>query len=297
MTDPAEGEREEAVDGAGAGVRPSAVKRIAQLLLFLLAVPAAGIIISGVIRTQLDEQLRAFARSQLPNAAPDAFDRWTVKDLCQQVGDRRPDLCPRERRLTILRTSSIAVGVAGLAWVGAIALAGATARRDRQLLLVVFKPGLYLTGAVVVALIAAHGALLVGTLAVVRSTLAGFSQVQFILFVSIGAIAGIVTVVRHVFNVMSSAEAGMVVGGRPVSREEAPRLWGLVDAVAARLDALRPEHIVIDIEPSFFVTEADVVTPSARLTGRTLVCSLSLARLLTTREFESIVDGQSPRRS
>jgi hypothetical protein len=46
---------------------------------------------------------------------------------------------------------------------------------------------------------------------------------------------------------------------------------------------------VIGLDPTFFVTEADVVTPSGTLTGRTLFCSLPLARILTDQEFLAIV--------
>src|SRR5262249_49361668 len=69
----------------------------------------------------------------------------------------------------------------------------------------------------------------------------------------------------------------------------ASKLWHQTDQTAEKLGARRPDHIVIGLDPSFFVTEADVVTPDGALTGRTLFCSLPLARILTVSEFTAII--------
>jgi hypothetical protein len=52
---------------------------------------------------------------------------------------------------------------------------------------------------------------------------------------------------------------------------------------------LMPETVVIGVDPTFFVTEAEVVTLSGRLWGRTLYCSMPLARILTVDELTAII--------
>jgi Zn-dependent protease with chaperone function len=62
-----------------------------------------------------------------------------------------------------------------------------------------------------------------------------------------------------------------------------------VNEVAQRLDALPPEHIIVGLDPNFFVTEAEVQYPGGTCNGRTLYCSLPLSRILRTEEFIGII--------
>ena len=50
-----------------------------------------------------------------------------------------------------------------------------------------------------------------------------------------------------------------------------------------------PDHIVVGLDPTFFVTEARVRCVSGVLKGRTLFVSLPLSRLLTLEEFGAVV--------
>ena len=47
------------------------------------------------------------------------------------------------------------------------------------------------------------------------------------------------------------------------------------------------------LDANFFVTEAEVRTPTGPCRGRTLSCSLPLARILTVEEFTAIVGRPS----
>lgn len=79
--------------------------------------------------------------------------------------------------------------------------------------------------------------------------------------------------------------------GRPVSPAEAPGLWRLVEGLAERLGALKPDAIVVGLTEGFFVSAgAKVVEPGGdTLSGRTLYLPLPYLPLLRTDELASII--------
>lgn len=79
--------------------------------------------------------------------------------------------------------------------------------------------------------------------------------------------------------------------GRELSRADAPGLWRWVDGVAAKLNALPPEHIVTGLIGGFFVTShAMTLRPEDRtITGRILHLPLAFVSLMSRDEVSSIV--------
>ena len=79
--------------------------------------------------------------------------------------------------------------------------------------------------------------------------------------------------------------------GRTQSRAEAPGLWAWVDGIAGRLDAPAPDHIVVGLHDSFYVTSADVrLHPAERvLQGRTLYLPLPYVSALSQDETAAII--------
>lgn len=79
--------------------------------------------------------------------------------------------------------------------------------------------------------------------------------------------------------------------GRPVSRDEAPGLWRLLDDLAERLGALRPDDVVVGLTGGFFVSSGPkVLEPGgAALAGRTLYVPLPYLPLLREDEVAAII--------
>lgn len=79
--------------------------------------------------------------------------------------------------------------------------------------------------------------------------------------------------------------------GRALSEEQAPVLWARVRALAGRLEALLPDHIVVGYLDGFYVTSSDVELAPAgqRLQGRTLYVPLPLLALLDDRETDAVI--------
>lgn len=79
--------------------------------------------------------------------------------------------------------------------------------------------------------------------------------------------------------------------GRALSRAEAPGVWTWIERLATDLGAPVPDHIVVGIDQSFFVTSVEVLLQPAGhvLTGRTLYLPLPYLTVLSQQEAASII--------
>nr|WP_314076411.1 M48 family metalloprotease [uncultured Roseococcus sp.] len=79
--------------------------------------------------------------------------------------------------------------------------------------------------------------------------------------------------------------------GRPISPEEAPGLWRIVDDLAKRLGALKPDNVVIGLDAGFFVSSGPkLLQPGGgSLGGRTLYLPLPYLALLRQDEVSAII--------
>ena len=266
--------------------RPT-VGRWLRLLAFVLAVPLVGAGIATVLRDHADASFAFELQQSASPGGPPRKTPLTLAELCAGPDADSYQACNGDAGYRLFAGASFAAGAGGLALLGGIALAGAVARTDRRLLLALFRPGLYVMATFVTGLIAIHAiiatvALFAGVQAVLPGTPMFFGGV-----ILAGALAGIRAVPRALFGAVRETRA-VAFGGR-VTRQDAPRLWALVEATAARLGARPPDDIVLALDTTFFAIDAPVATPNGACLGRTLCCSLPLARILTVDEFTSIV--------
>lgn len=189
--------------------------------------------------------------------------------------------------LSIMSKAAVGASGVGLLLLFCIRTAGLLARRNRNLLLWVFKPGLYLTGLVLIGLVVVHAAIAMAAIYYGEAALFRRVHVYVIGGIGLGALAGVFKIARNTFSLVRKTE--IIVIGKLLSRKEAPDFWGRIEGIADRLGALHPENIVLGLDPNFFVTEADVICLSGNFTGRTLYCSLPLMRILNRREFDAII--------
>lgn len=256
-----------------------------RLLASVLVVPLIGAAV-GVGLRQLPASTHADAMSpSIPASEMRQLRESTVAEFCA-AAVAPSEVCDADTQYRLFAGASLLTAGGGLLVIVAIVLAAA-AGRDHRWLLAVFRPGLYLTAVGATALILAHAAIVaVGLTLVVRAAATGMPP--FILgAILVGALAGVRAVPRAIVGTVRRARV-FVLAGR-VSRVEAPELWQRVEAVAARLRALPPDEIVVGLGCGFFVTESDVDTPNGACRGRTLCCSLPLARLFTLDEFTAVV--------
>lgn len=79
--------------------------------------------------------------------------------------------------------------------------------------------------------------------------------------------------------------------GRVVARDDAPGLWRLLDALAERLGALRPDDVVVGLTEGFFVSSGPkTLNPAGRaLAGRTLYLPLPYLPLMRLDEVAAVI--------
>lgn len=263
------------------------IKRVLLLLVLLLAVPAIGYSVASWVQSKDNAQLRDVLQEQYPDAPQSRIDGITVDALCTRANPDLSEICSSNENLRLMRGASVWAALVGFAMLVLIWLAGTVAKSNRTLLLLVFKPGLYFTAIVLVGLVLVHAALAIGVIYYGESTLVGRVHIGIIAAIGIGAALGAFAIVRHTFAILHKAQTLVI--GTALSRQEAPRLWDAIDNTARRLGALVPDHAVVGLEPNFFVTEANVVCLSGTLSGRTLYCSLPLARILSVDQFVSVL--------
>ncbi|WP_256994724.1 M48 family metallopeptidase [Pseudomonas tolaasii] len=94
---------------------------------------------------------------------------------------------------------------------------------------------------------------------------------------------------RRQWQDMEAPQSGFL--GRSISRASAPALWAWIEKLAAITRAPVPDHVVIGVDQSFFVTSVQVaLQPSGQLlTGRTMYLPLTFLSTLSQEEAASII--------
>ena len=249
------------------------------LLALILGAPVLGVVAARAARSNLEPTFRKewAAQPELRNRPMPGF-----AEFCREQGPGQP-ICDRDASLATLGNISMITGIAGLLVLAAIAAGGYRARTNRETLLALFRPGLYVVASFLTALIVVHAGILLFTMFLTLERAPGALVIGIVL----GAGSGVIAIGRAAFGVVQRAETNAF--GRVLTPEAAGDLWKQTDSVAEKLGALRPDQIVVGLDPSFYVTEATVNTPDGSLSGRTLYCSLALARILTVEELAAII--------
>jgi len=254
----------------------------------ILTVPLVGLLVSQGIQAYSNSQLRSALRQNAPDANPDLIAGATLSNLCAVDSSvELAELCSHHANIVLLGTTSVWTAVAGITMVALIWLAGVVTRSDRRLLVVVFRPGLYITAIVVVGLVVVHAGIAMAAIYFGESAVSNRIHAGIILAIGLGAALGVWSVARSILGIFKNVSTTVV--GLRVGWQQAPQLWKCITELASRLGSTAPQHIVLGLDPNFFVTEADVVCLDGRLTGRTLYCSLPLCRILSKPEFLSII--------
>jgi len=259
----------------------------AWLFGLLLVVPLIGLGVAEAIQAHFNSELRSALRTQYPEASEEQLVQITLDRLCEDPDPALRELCGTNSNLNLLSRVALGAGVVGLALVVFIRVAGGLARNSRNLLVALFRPGLYLTALVLIGLVLLHAAVAMGAIYYGESALVGRIHVGVIAAIGFGALAGVVAIARGTFSLVRKARTFVV--GKALTREQAPQLWHRIEGTAERLDALKPDNLVVGLDPNFFVTEADVTCLDGELNGRTLYCSLPLCRILSKEELTSII--------
>lgn len=257
------------------------------LLFLLLALPAIGYGVAAGVQSHFGSELRAAVHKQYPNVSAERLNKLTISLACQRDRTDLPEICSTNDGLVLMKRGALGVIAAGILLLLLIKLVGLLTRGNRTLLVLAFVPGLYLTTLALVGIIIVHAAIAIGIIYYLTAVFLGIIPTGILFAIGLGAAVGIWAMARATLSVVQKSQTYVV--GSELSREEAPLLWSRVEELANSIGALHPHHIIVGLDPNFFVTEAKVACLSGNVSGRTLYCSLALCRILSKSEMSAVV--------
>src|SRR5439155_13933872 len=196
----------------------------AQLLLLLLVIPVIAYAASWGLQAKLDSDLRAALASNPELQARD-LSMLTMDKFCSLLSDpgattldpsARKDIgetCDFLSNLHIMQTTAVVAVVIAIVLMVVVALAGRLARGRRVLLLLAFAPLLHLTMVTLSILMVLHAALGMATLWYGESALIGRVHVGIMLALGLGAVFGVLILLRAQFQAVRKATS-VVIGKR-----------------------------------------------------------------------------------
>jgi len=249
-------------------------------LVITLVVPAAGFLMSTNILWEIDLAMREanFPSFEMLCASPDG-----------QVGGYYFLDCLIYGSIRLLRKLSIVAGLFGLSIPAVLMTASLVAGTNRQTLATIFPLVIQTTLVLITISVVLQGAVLTFGFYVGEEYYLG--RVHRPILIGIGGVAAAISYKLFMECLNYGSKLQTEIQGILVSGDKAPGLHAFVKGLAEKLGAEPPDNIIVGIEPTFYVTSADVRLPDSPkvLGGETLYVSLPLARLMTVSEFASVV--------
>ncbi len=278
-----------------------------RLLAILLAVPIISLAAAWGVQHQDNSEWRSALQQQIDQikippetsakehreavdsqAEMQALQLIPLQKVCSD--SKLSDLwtaCDEFNMVNLMGRIAVRAAVLGVGLIMLIALAGRLSRLNRRLLVVLFRPGLYLTILALSALIFLHAALAMGAIYFGEGALVGRVHFGIMITIALGALAGTAAMVREGFNVVKNASTTVL--GKKLNLDQGVALREFLKELTSKVGTAMPDNVVLGLTQNFFVTEADVTCLDGVLTGRTLYISLPLSRILTRSEMSSVL--------
>jgi len=104
---------------------------------------------------------------------------------------------------------------------------------------------------------------------------------------------GLWSLFRYVYPMLKQPlpESEGRVTGRAITRQQAPRVWELVEQVSARARVVMPDNIIIGLDASFYATESALYLSGATqpVTGRSLFLSVPYMAFMNRGELAVVI--------
>jgi len=247
----------------------------------LLAIPIFGFLVSKWIISDINKGI-----------AEEVGD-YTVDQLCRpdvlsEVQDLIP-LCDEVAQIIWMQTGSIASAAIAIMLLLSFILFASLAGKDRTKIAKIFPPLIFVTLIILSVLVLIQGAIL--TYGAYIAEIYAIERVHYFLIggIGLGALVGGLSLISCSFKLAKKQTHSVL--GKKLDPQNHPKIFTLIKEISKTLGARNPEHIVVGLEPNFYVTSADVnvMGDNSILKGETLYLSLPLARILTLEEIKGII--------
>ena len=261
------------------------------LIALIVVIPLVGYLVGLYVQSYFEGQWLRLVQKELGAKGEAALrsGHLSLNRFCATSEGLKEGACDTFHKVLLLQDASIWALVAGFALLIVIYAAARLASTNRNLLVALFSPGIKLVLLVLFVLIIVQGAIATYGVYIFEATI--FRRVHFFVVgaIGLGAVVGAFAMIRAGLSI--SRRASSLVIGKSLPREEQPKLWEFVTDLAKKLGAQPPRHVVIGLDPNFYVTSADVKVVPESTTHRdeTLYLSLPLMRILSRDEFAAVV--------
>lgn len=274
---------------------------LAMLALCLFLIPALAWITTAVLMSDVDAQWRELPAEASPrgsDARPIAStDRaaWCRSNAPSRTAGTASEQAQRQACAATTEVSVIRRLSAGSAALGALLIAGIYGARsfagaDRRRMSLVFGP----TVRVVVVLLCLstlmQAGLFVYCLAIVEVLTLQGVHIGLLVAGAAGAVISCFALLRASLTALKNEPLAVL--AIELTPMQQPRLFTLIDSISAKLGAVVPDHVVLGLDPVFFVSTASLRLTDgsdAVLRGHTLYLSLSLMRILSVAQVATII--------
>ena len=265
------------------------MKRFAFLLLLVLAIPVLGSLVASFAKARservwFDLVKEKWGEEIAKKATAGPFSLEKIAQKPEYAKDTES-----YNNVLILRKGSLATIAAGIMLLLLIAIAGALAPLHRRLLLLLFAPGLKVVLLLLFGILLAQGAIATYGLFIIETTLLNRYHPFLIGTVGFSAAVGAASMLAAGFSI--SKWVSITVRGARLAKDDEPELWEFVEETAKKLNAIPPKNIVVGLEPTFYVTSAEVVVHpgGATYSNETLYLSLPFLRIFTKEELKAVI--------
>lgn len=254
------------------------VKRLVLALVFTLAIPVVGFLISNWILGDYNKELNAEYTVQQVCSLSQAYADPQIRPLCEEVN-----------KIVLLHDASIWSGVVSIGLIVLYFLMTVLAGKNRRINAFIFPKLIPISIIVIAGLILVEGATLTYAAWIGESYAIGRVHFFIIGAIGLGALISAVKLISALFSIKSSIE--QTAFAKSVSENEEPKIWEFVRNIASNLGANQPDNIVVGLEPTFYATAAKtkLVGRDENLMGETLFLSLPLMRLFDKEELKAVI--------
>ncbi len=251
-----------------------------KALLVGLAIPAVGYLISFWITSDVNADL---AIDGLPPFAVLCADAETLALQGVEAA------CDEFSTITLLGDASIIAAILGISAPVLYILGSLIAGTSRTRLALIFPPLVFISLLIISVSVLLQGAVL--TYSAYIGEVYAIERVHYYLIgaIGIGALIGAFKLISASFSIGKKLTAQAV--GKSLTEADAPLLFSYVKDLASKLGARPPRNIVVGLEPTFYVTnaEVEVIGEDKTLSEQTLFISAPLARLMSKAEMTAII--------
>ena len=272
------------------------LRRIVALGAVLFAVPVLGWLTSVYVETSHEKQFRRMVMTDNAMTAEQYAGRnLSYLGVCRKGGELQSSgggqaFCQFAGEIELTRTVALGTAALGAVLLLIIFASSRAAGADRRRLSLVFNPTVRIVMLLLAVSMIAQAGLFIYSVYTLEVAAIHTVHAGLLVVVGIGAVIGCLQLLKISFGFLRIPP--LVLRGRLLAPDQNPKVFEVVRAVADRLAAQMPDHIVVTLEPNFFVTSSHVmlIGESADLIhGRTLCLSFSLLRILDVKELKAVV--------